>query len=260
MRKTVAIASALLLLAACSKSADKPAQADSQRDLQLAPADSSAALNDAPAPKPAEAPAPAPAPAPKPPAPKPAAAPAPKPKPAEPATVSLGAGTEVRSAAVDTISSRHHKAGETFKATVSGDIKNDKGQVVIPAGSTLTFEIVTLEPAENKSQKDGKLELKVTEATIKGQTYAVNGTVVSVTHFLQGRGVTAGDAAKVGGATAGGAVVGGLLGKGKGAVIGAIVGAAAGTGAAVHSADRDVVIPAGGEIVIALLQPLTVPK
>lgn len=255
MRKTLAIATALLLLAACSKSADKSA-ADAQRDLQLAPADTSAkAINDAPAAKPPESPAPAPAP-------KPATAPAPKPKPkpAEPATVSLGSGTQVRSEAIDTISSRHQKAGETFKTTVSSDIKNDKGQVVIPAGSTLTFEIVTLEPAENKSQSDGKLELKVTEATIKGQSYAVNGTVVSVTHFLKGRGVTAGDAAKVGGATAGGAVVGGLLGKGKGAVIGAVLGAAGGTAAAVHSADRDVVIPAGGEIVIALLGPLTVAK
>jgi len=253
MRKTFAIATALLLLAACSKSADKSA-ADAQRDLQLAPADTSAkAINDAPAAKPPESPAPAPAP-------KPATAPAPKPKPAEPATVSLGSGTQVRSEAIDTISSRHQKAGETFKTTVSSDIKNDKGQVVIPAGSTLTFEIVTLEPAENKSQSDGKLELKVTEATIKGQSYAVNGTVVSVTHFLKGRGVTAGDAAKVGGATAGGAVVGGLLGKGKGAVIGAVLGAAGGTAAAVHSADRDVVIPAGGEIVIALLGPLTVAK
>lgn len=253
MRKTLAIATALLLLAACSKSADKSA-ADAQRDLQLAPADTSAkAINDAPAAKPPESPAPAPAP-------KPATAPAPKPKPAEPATVSLGSGTQVRSEAIDTVSSRHQKAGETFKTTVSSDIKNDKGQVVIPAGSTLTFEIVTLEPAENKSQSDGKLELKVTEATIKGQSYAVNGTVVSVTHFLKGRGVTAGDAAKVGGATAGGAVVGGLLGKGKGAVIGAVLGAAGGTAAAVHSADRDVVIPAGGEIVIALLGPLTVAK
>ena len=258
MRKTLAIATALLLLAACSKSADKPA-ADAQRDLQLAPADTTAkAINDAPAAKPPETPAPAPAP--KPAAPKPATAPAPKPKPAEPATVSLGSGTEVRSEAIDTISSRHQKAGETFKTTVSSDIKNDKGQVVIPAGSTLTFQIVTLEPAENKSQSDGKLELKVTEATIKGQTYPVNGTVVSVTHFLKGRGVTAGDAAKVGGATAGGAVVGGLLGKGKGAVIGAVLGAAGGTAAAVHSADRDVVIPAGGEIVIALLGPLTVSR
>jgi len=257
MRKTLAIATALLLLAACSKSADKSA-ADAQRDLQLAPADTTAkAINDAPAAKPPETPAPAPAPAPKP---ATAPAPKPKPKPAEPATVSLGSGTQVRSEAIDTVSSRHQKAGETFKTTVSSDIKNDKGQVVIPAGSTLTFEIVTLEPAENKSQSDGKLELKVTEATIKGQSYAVNGTVVSVTHFLKGRGVTAGDAAKVGGATAGGAVVGGLLGKGKGAVIGAVLGAAGGTAAAVHSADRDVVIPAGGEIVIALLGPLTVAK
>jgi len=257
MRKTLAIATALLLLAACSKSADKSA-ADAQRDLQLAPADTTAkAINDAPAAKPPETPAPAPAPAPKP---ATAPAPKPKPKPAEPATVSLGSGTQVRSEAIDTVSSRHQKAGETFKTTVSSDIKNDKGQVVIPAGSTLTFEIVTLEPAENKSQSDGKLELKVTEATIKGQSYAVNGTVVSVTHFLKGRGVTAGDAAKVGGATAGGAVVGGLLGKGKGAVIGAVLGAAGGTAVAVHSADRDVVIPAGGEIVIALLGPLTVPK
>jgi len=257
MRKTLAIATALLLLAACSKSADKSA-ADAQRDLQLAPADTTAkAINDAPAAKPPETPAPAPAPAPKP---ATAPAPKPKPKPAEPATVSLGSGTQVRSEAIDTVSSRHQKAGETFKTTVSSDIKNDKGQVVIPAGSTLTFEIVTLEPAENKSQSDGKLELKVTEATIKGQSYAVNGTVVSVTHFLKGRGVTAGDAAKVGGATAGGAVVGGLIGKGKGAVIGAVLGAAGGTAAAVHSADRDVVIPAGGEIVIALLGPLTVAK
>lgn len=257
MRKTLAIATALLLLAACSKSADKSA-ADAQRDLQLAPADTTAkAINDAPAAKPPETPAPAPAPAPKP---ATAPAPKPKPKPAEPATVSLGSGTQVRSEAIDTVSSRHQKAGETFKTTVSSDIKNDKGQVVIPAGSTLTFEIVTLEPAENKSQSDGKLELKVTEATIKGQSYAVNGTVVSVTHFLKGRGVTAGDAAKVGGATAGGAVVGGLIGKGKGAVIGAVLGAAGGTAVAVHSADRDVVIPAGGEIVIALLGPLTVAK
>jgi hypothetical protein len=259
----LAIALTLLSVGACHKSTDKQVADNQARDLELAPADTTSAINDAPAPQ--AAPAPAATPAPKPTTPKPqpaAAAPAPKPqpKPVAPATVSLGAGSRVTTAAVDTISSRHQKAGESFQASVGEDIKNDKGQVVIPAGSLVTFQIVTLEPAENKSQKDGKLELKATEVSIHGQTHPIDATVTSVTHFLKGRGVTGGDAAKVGGATAGGAVIGGLLGKGKGAVIGGLIGAGAGTAAAVHSADRDVVIPAGGEIVIALLSPLTIPK
>jgi len=70
--------------------------------------------------------------------------------------------------------------------------------------------------------------------------------------------VTGGDVAKAGGGAAAGAVVGGLLGKAKGAVLGGIIGAGAGTVVAVETADRDVVIPAGGLIRFVLSEELTV--
>jgi hypothetical protein len=79
-----------------------------------------------------------------------------------------------------------------------------------------------------------------------------------VEHTLQGRGVTAGDAAKVGAGAAVGAIAGRVLsGNKKGAIIGGVVGAAVGTGVAMETADRDVVVPAGAKIVLKLTTALT---
>lgn len=257
----------LLGLAACGGGDRRTGTAaDSlKRDLSLAPADTSAQLNDRPAadtshPAPATAtPAPAPAPKPQAPAPKPQA-PAPKPAaPKAPAQYTLGAGTAMEATAVDTITSRHNKAGETMVATVIDAIKDKSGHIAIPAGSIVTLKIVALKPAENKSSKDGTLQLEVVSISVHGAEVPVNARVDSVDHFLKGRGVTGGDVAKAGGGAAAGAVVGGLLGKAKGAVIGAIVGGAAGTAVAVETADRDVVIPAGGLIRFVLTGDLVVP-
>jgi hypothetical protein len=250
----------LLGLAACGGGDRRTGTAaDSlKRDLSLAPADTSAQLNDRPAadtsrPAPAAA-APAPAPAPKPqaPAPKPAA-------PKAPAQYTLAAGTAMAVAAVDTITSRHNKAGETMVATVIDAIKDKSGRIAIPAGSIVTLKIVELKPAENKSSKDGTLQLEVVNISVRGAEVPVFARVDSVDHFLKGRGVTGGDVAKAGGGAAAGAVVGGLLGKAKGAVIGGIIGGAAGTAVAVETADRDVVIPAGGLIRFVLTGDLVVP-
>jgi hypothetical protein len=252
----------LLGLAACGGGDRKTGTAaDSlKRDLSLAPADTSAQLNDRPAadtshPAPAAAaPAPAPAPAPKPqaPAPKPAA-------PKAPTQYTLATGTAMEATAVDTITSRHNKAGEVMVATVIDAIKDKSGRIVIPAGSIVTLKIVELKPAENKSSKDGTLQLEVVNISVRGAEVPVNARVDSVDHFLKGRGVTGGDVAKAGGGAAAGAVVGGLLGKAKGAVIGGIIGGAAGTAVAVQTADRDVVIPAGGLIRFVLTGDLVVP-
>jgi outer membrane biosynthesis protein TonB len=134
---------ALAAIAACGgdKNKDNVAAADSlSRDLQLAPVDSSATLNDqpaaaAPAPEPAPAPAPKAAvakPRPKPtPAPAPAAAPAPAPKPAA-APASLASGTVIRASMDDSISSRKNKAGQTVTATTVEDLKDASGRTVIP--------------------------------------------------------------------------------------------------------------------------------
>src|SRR5688572_29592485 len=106
MTRTYFAMLALAGVAACGGGERRDlATADSlSRDLQLAPVDTTAELNDqpasepepAPAAEPRAAPAPAPRPTPRPAAPKPAPAPAAEPAPAPaPAAASLAAGTSI---------------------------------------------------------------------------------------------------------------------------------------------------------------------
>jgi uncharacterized membrane protein len=82
--------------------------------------------------------------------------------------------------------------------------------------------------------------------------------VTDLQYELKGRGVTAGDAAKVGAGAAVGAIVGQILTKKTGGtVVGGAIGAAAGTAIAIRSADKDIVVPSGGRIVIKLKEALS---
>jgi hypothetical protein len=176
-----------------------------------------------------------------------------------PAQRTLLSGTTIAARIQDSLSSRHNKAGEILRATVSADVKDASGGIAIPAGSTVGLRIAQLEPATNKSQADGKIALVVTSVTVRGQTYQVSSTVNPVTHQLVGRGVTAGEVEKAAGGAVIGAVAGRVIGGDtKGAVIGGAVGAAAGTAAAVHWASRDVVVTPGTTITFSLPQALTV--
>src|SRR2546425_2917690 len=241
------------MLAACAPREQASQSTDSTaRNLTLAPTESTAAMKDVPAPatQPAKV-----APEKKTPAPKP-----PAPKPAAPTTLTAAAGTRVPLAASESISRRQAKAGDAFTATVAQDVKDVAGHVVIPAGSAVQGTIVAAEPAPNPNAS-GRLELAVQTVSVRGSSYAVDATVESKDTVMQGRGVTKGDAAKVGGGAIAGALVGRLLGKNaKGAVIGGAVGAAAGAAAARASRDIDVVLPKGAAITLRLNKPLTVKR
>jgi hypothetical protein len=260
MTRSIAAGLALLALVACGKGAgDKTAAADSlNRDLQLAPAESTMALSDTAM----SSTTPTPAPAPAAPAPAPTPAPKPKPKPAAPVitSVTIPAGTVVHLASNDSLHSRHDKAGKIITANVTEDVKDAKGNVGIPAGAVVTFKVVALEPAKSKSAKDGTLTLAVQDVSVNGKSIAVSANVDSVQHTLQGQGVTAGGAARVGGGAAAGAIGGKIIGGKTGAIIGGIVGGAAGTAVAVQTADRDVVVAPGAAIVIHLSSDVTVQK
>src|SRR5213596_3587380 len=238
-------------LAGCVKSDQANQSADSTaRNLTLAPTESTAALKDVPAPATEAA---KPAPEKKAPVKKPV-----PPKPAAPAPLTLAAGTRVPATAVDTISTRTAKAGDSFSATVSQDVKDATGRVVIPAGATVSGTITAAEPAPNPNST-GKIDLSVTSVSVRGKSYSIDSSVVAMDTVMKGRGVTKADAAKVAGGAVAGAIVGKLLGKNtKGAVIGGAAGAAAGAAAARASRDIDVVIPKGAGITIKLNAPLTV--
>jgi hypothetical protein len=237
----------ILAVAACARDRADQATADSLgRDLQMSPADSSADLNDRPTTPPASTTPPQTTPR--------------QTTPSTPVSTgrSLASGTTIEANTTTRISSRNNKAGETLTATVATDVTDSRGRVVVPAGSVVRFTISEIEPAENKGQADGKIVLMPGTIEVGGKSYTLNASIESVEHTLEGRGVTAGDAAKVGAGAAAGAIAGRVLsGNKKGAIIGGVVGAAVGTGVAMETADRDVVVPAGARIVVKLTEALT---
>jgi hypothetical protein len=153
------------------------------------------------------------------------------------------------------ITTRHNKVGDQFVATVGGPVLDSRGREVIPAGASVTFRILELKEAENKDDA-GTLTVRPEQITINGNSHPLSADVSELAIERKGRGVTAGDAGKVGGAVAAGAILGKIITKkGSGAAVGAAVGAAAGTAIAVKSADKDLVIPAGSKIVLTLREP-----
>jgi hypothetical protein len=256
------------------------ASADSlNRDLQLAPVDTSAELNDQPSadtaaaaapttPAPAATPAPTPAPKPKPKprpatttsAPKPATQPAPAPAPTPaPAAASLAAGTALSATTDAEISSKTNKVGDQITATIAKDVKDASGNTVIPAGSKVTLQVKAIKPSDSKSDTTGTLTLDPVSVVVNGKSQPITASLSGVRTTLAGRGTDANDVAKVGAGTAAGAVVGRVLGGStKGAIIGGIIGGAVGAQRAVQTKDRDVVLPAGTGLTVTLDSKYTV--
>jgi Glycine zipper 2TM domain len=240
-------------LVACAKT-EQASQADSTaRNLTLAPAESTARLTDVAAPA-AKAASRAPETKAARPVPKPAAPAA----PVAPAALTLGAGTRVPLIAGDTISTRHAKAGDPFTASVSRNVTDAAGRVVIPAGAAVQG---TIDVAQARQNSPGQLTLSVHSVTVHGIVYAVDGSVASEDTVEQGRGVTTCDAEKVGAGAAVGAIAGRLLGKdAKGTVIGGLVGAAGGAAVARATRSTDIVLPKGAALTMRLEKPLTIKR
>lgn len=253
MRMSPKLPTAVLaaLLGACAPSDNQAGRADSTaRNLTLVPQESTAARGDVPA---ANQPAPAAAPQSKPPAPRPA-----PPKPAAPTSYTLTAGTSLDVAVRDTITSKTAKPGDSFTATVSSDVKDRSGHVVVPAGSLVYGTVVDVKPAPNPNAA-GTMVLAVQSVYIRGQSYDLDVAIDSVATVMKNRGITGGDAAKVGAGAAAGAVLGRIVGKNsKGTVIGGVVGGAIGAGVAAGTKDVDIVVPAGARAVLVLKKALTV--
>ena len=248
-----AIALGLAVLTACSKGdqAGQPSADSTARDLTLAPTDSSAPLQDVAAPTTQPEPTPPPPPS-RPPAPRP------QPAPAAPATRTAAAGSYLDLAVGDTLSSKFTKAGDPFTAAVVEDVKDAQGRVVIPAGSVVHGSVVDVKPAPNPSTP-GTMTLALNSVTVRGRDYPIEARIDSIETVRQGRGVTGGDVAKVGGGAAAGAILGRVVGKNtKGAVIGGVLGGIVGAGVATQSKDADIVLPKGAHINASLSAPLTV--
>lgn len=237
----------LALLAGCSGERGRTAAGDgSARDLQRPAVDASSPMNDRPAKG-------APSKSAKP-ATRLASKPAPKPVVRE---RTLAPGTAIPAKFDAGISSKTHKAGQKLTGTVSSDVKDKSGRVVIPAGSKVFLTISAIHESENKSDKTGKLVLTPSKVEIRGRSYPLSGSASALDRTLKDRPTNGGDVAKVGIGAGAGALLGTAVSGGstKGAVIGGALGAAVGTQRAIQTQDRDVVVPAGSRLKVTLGAP-----
>ena len=233
---------AIALLVGCGGESDGSAAGnEAARDLQRPAVDASAPMNDRPAASKA----------------KPATKVAkPAPKPASRERV-LASGAAISAKFDAGISSRTHKAGQKLTGTVSADVKDKNGRVVIPAGSKVHLTIAAIHESERKSDKTGKLVLTPTKVEISGRSYPISGSATALDRTLKDRKTNAGDIAKVGVGVGAGALLGTAVtgGSTKGAVIGGVAGGAVGTQRAIETQDRDVVVPAGSRMKVTLGAP-----
>lgn len=256
MFKKTLVGLGLLALVACGGRTDQEqAAADSlQRDLELAPAESLAPIND----QPAGGGSPAP---PRPSQPRPTTpAPYTPPAPAAPAYGgTLASGTLIEGTANDELHSRKNNVGDPFHSTINADVKDSRGRTVIPAGAVVTYRVTVLEPATGKNDADGKVRMEATSVSVDGRSYTIAGLAIrdNIEHELVGQGVTAGGAVRVGAGAAGGAVAGKVIGGKTGAIVGGIAGAVGGAVLANQTADRDLVVKPGFKMFFTLTSDFT---
>lgn len=173
-------------------------------------------------------------------------------------TLVVPAGTRMDLTIDDELSSRKNKAGDTFTATVSENIRDANGRVVIESGSTVNGLVVAVKPAPNR-RTPGTLTLALSTLEQNGQTFPLVAQIEEVQSERQNRPIDGSDAAKVGIGAAAGAVVGQVLSKNtKGTVIGAVFGGLAGAGVAAETKDVDIVLPDGAYILATISEPLRV--
>jgi hypothetical protein len=183
------------------------------------------------------------------------AAPSPEPEPEpvreEPrtASVTVPAGTQIDVEFTRRLASNTSSPGDSFRARVNQDLIQD-GVVAIPAGSEILGEVTDALPLKRVGGQ-ARLALKFTDLVLpSGKTVPIDASFVQ-----EGRNETRRDAATIGGAAAGGAVLGRILNKGnrsRGGVLGAIIGAAAGTAIASKTPGEEVIIPEGSVVSLRL--------
>jgi len=172
-----------------------------------------------------------------------------------PARLRAPAGAVLELEATTAISSRHNHVGDPVGARLVRTLKTPTGDTILPAGAIVVGNVTSIAPAENPHDP-GTLTIGFTGVRVEGHTYPIHAAISAMDTERQGRGVTAGDAGKVGvGAVAGG-IAGRIIGGNRtGTLVGVAAGAAAGGVYAHETRDIDVVLPRGATIRITLTRP-----
>lgn len=166
----------------------------------------------------------------------------------------LNSGTEIKVRTDAAINAQSAAAGQTYSATVSDDVTDNNGTVVIPRGSRARLATV--------ATGDNQISLALSSITANGQRYRLNtnATQAESTTAKEGVGKNTRTAKYVGGGALAGTLIGAIAGGGKGAAIGALAGGAAGAGAQTLTKGKKLDIPAESQLTFKLEQDVSLQR
>jgi hypothetical protein len=151
------------------------------------------------------------------------------------------------------LSSERNQVEDRVDARVTRDVLAE-GRLAIPAGSRVIGTVTTIERG-GKMKERARLGVRFHTVVLAGGMHVPLRTETIV---REGESPSGESARKIGGAAAGGAVLGAILGGGKGAAIGGAAGAGAGT-AVVMAGDRNAAtLPAGTTVTARLAAPVVI--
>lgn len=175
------------------------------------------------------------------------------------------AGTTMMVKLETTLATFSNKPGDPFQGKLTQPIMMN-GQVMIPAGATVEGRVTKVSEPRRVSGRPTIGILPEAVILPNGQRYFLDATLVDTNlgrgsdvndeGQFKGSGHDRRDTVETGGGTAGGMLVGGLIGGGPGILIGGAVGA---TSTTVHwlAKHRSAILPAGTELTLELNRPLS---
>jgi hypothetical protein len=164
----------------------------------------------------------------------------------------IPAGTDLFVRTDEEITAKTADPQRNYRGTVTRQIVNSDGRVLIPKGTPVELSVFQ---NEGGTVKSNELVLGVNSMNINGQSYRVNTAELKQSND-QGIGKNKRTATHVGGGAVLGTVIGAVAGGGKGAAIGAISGAAAGGAVQVLTKGKEIKVPAETELQFHLDQPI----
>src|SRR5579863_124500 len=175
------------------------------------------------------------------------------------------AGTALMVKLETTLATFSNKAGDPFHARLAQPVVLD-GRTIIPAGAVVEGRVTKVDEPRRISGKPTigilpeALVLPTGERLFLDATLVdtdIRGTDVNQEGEFKGSGHDRRDQLETGGGTAGGMLIGGLIGGPPGILIGGVVGAGS-TGAHWLSKHRSATLPAGTTLTLELNRPLTI--
>jgi type IV secretory pathway VirB10-like protein len=151
------------------------------------------------------------------------------------------------------LSSERAEVEDRVDARVTRDVTAG-GRVAIPAGSRVVGSVTLVE-------RGGKIKERARLGVRFHTVVFADGTELPIKTdavYREGESPSGESARKIGGAAAGGAIIGAILGGGKGAVLGGAAGAAGGTAATMAGGRNPASLAAGTVITVRLSDPVSV--